>query len=212
MKIQESSHTYKLLYNEIIGELLTVILDEFDECCVRGKEIPFVLEKKFTEYRKKAYVNMSNPRLDRHKLASCICGAIIEINPISGLKGGKIPKRINEIFALYVGLAVIKHYMIYDTLRNLDIPFDTKNKMKMYLIKNFDMSLPSIDDNICDTQEYQKNLSNALHWTHHVCELNDKVCYHYDIWAYAKIFYHLELYNKEKFDIVCKTYLREHMV
>lgn len=194
----ESSTTYRLLFDCIIGEMLSEICKKMENFCVKDRQTPFILGEKFEEYRKRAKVNMSNPRLDRHKLASCICGAIIETKPLCGLNGKKISKRANEILALHVGLAVIKYYMIYDFLQNSNLPTEQIKKAKSYLMKNFDLSLPSIDDNICDTQEYQKNLLNALHWTIHNCTSLKKECYCYDIWAYAKIFYHLELYNTPK--------------
>lgn len=39
-------------------------------------------------------------------------------------------------------------------------------------------------------------MENALFWSHHMCEMLKKECFHFDIWAYAKLFYHLELYNR----------------
>ena len=71
-----------------------------------------------------------------------------------------------------------------------------------YLKENFEMSFPSLNQNVCDTQTYQKNLQNALYWTHSVCGPIRRECFRYDIWAYSKIFYHLELYNKEHFQRV----------
>lgn len=199
----ESSKTYELLFDCIIGGMLSEIFEEKKDYCLRDRQTPFILGENFEKYRKNAEVNMSNPRLDRHKLASCICGAIIETKPLSCLNGKKISGRANEILALHVGLSVIKYYMIYDFLHNLDLSAKQTEQAKAYLMKNFDLSLPSLDDNICDTQEYEKNLLNALHWTIYNCELLKKDCYRYDIWAYAKIFYHLELYNTPKL----KTYM-----
>ena len=195
----ESSKTYELLFNCIIGGMLSAIFEEKKDYCLRDRQTPFILGENFEKYRKNAEVNMSNPRLDRHKLASCICGAIIETKPLSCLKGKKISARANEILALHVGLSVIKYYMIYDFLHNSNFSFsaEQEEQAKAYLMKNFDLSLPSLDDNICDTQEYEKNLLNALHWTIYDCKFK-KDCYRYDIWAYAKIFYHLELYNMPK--------------
>lgn len=208
----QPSNTYKFFFDNIIGELLSQICDRIPGASVRNRSIPFALGEKFEEYRKKAANNMINPRLDRHKLASCICAAIVEIQPIAGLEGVAIPKKINEIFALYVALNVIKYYMMYDLTYGINMPLDVKNDLKAYLRDNFDMKLPSVDENICDTQEYEANLTNALYWTHYKCELTNTNCFHYDIWAYAKIFYHLELYNKPRLDEMYREYLEMNNV
>lgn len=149
---------------------------------------------------------MSGSRLDRHKLASCICGAIIEVRPLSGLNNSKISKEANEILALYVGLSVIKAFMIHDALEK--IPREIKENVRLYLSTNYELGFPSLNDNICDTQEYKKNFSNALFWSHFKCSISNKECYHYDIWAYSKIFYHLEVYNKRNFDEFLQNYLK----
>lgn len=126
------------------------------------------------------------------------------------MQGGKISKRANEIFALHVGLNVIKYYMMYDLTYNLLLPVDVQEQLKSYLKENFNMECPNLEDNICDTQEYEINLLNALHWTHHECKLVNKECYHYDIWAYAKIFYHLELYNIPRLKSMYDEYMESH--
>lgn len=207
------SNTYKFFYDNIIGELFTQIFNNIPNASVMDRSIPFILGKKFEEYREKAANNMANPRLDRHKLASCICGAIIEVQPIVGVNNNPIPQKINEIFALHVALNVIKYYMMYDITDSLDISSSIKNKVKTYLRDNFNMELPSIKENICDTQEYESNLTNALYWTHYYkCEATKTDCFHYDIWAYAKIFYHLELYNKPRLKNMYAEYLNTNCI
>lgn len=205
MKKLQPSNTYKMLFNHIIGELLSQICDRMPNYSVRNQKVFYDLGEKFDEYRCRANGHMSHPRLDRHKLASCICGAIVEIQPIVSATGADESKA-NNLFALHVGLNVIKLYMMYDLLDRLNGSFDSKERLKYYLRDHFDMKMPAIDENICDTQEYQTNLMNALYWTHHKCEFKNKECYHYDIWAYAKIFYHLELYNKPRFERVFEEY------
>lgn len=205
MKSLQPSNTYKMLFNHIIGELLSQICERMPNYSVRNQKVFYELGDKFDEYRRRANGHMSRSRLDRHKLASCICGAIVEIQPIVCVTGGDAQKA-NSLFAICVGLNVIKFYMMYDLLNHLDASSDSKKRLKLYLRDHFDMQMPAIDENICDTQEYQTNLINALYWTHHKCEYKKKECYHYDIWAYAKIFYHLELYNKPRFESVFEEY------
>lgn len=210
MKNTQPSDTYKKLYNYIIADLLLQICIKNHNYCVKyyiGKDIlPIAIWKKFEEYECQASNKMSGSRLDRHKLASCICGAIIETRPLSGLNGFKIPKDANEILALYAGLGVIKAFMMDEVLEKIST--DIKDEVRLYLKNNYELHFPSIDDNICDTQEYQKNLINALLWSHFNCTDSNKECYRYDIWAYSKIFYHLEMHNKSIFDKFLQDYLK----
>ena len=149
---------------------------------------------------------MTKDRLDRHKLASCICGAIVDSKPLVGFNGAKIPKNANEVLALYVGLTVIKFYMMYSSIFSLNLTTDSKSRMLKYLRENFNMNFPDFNENICDEQEYKKNLINSLYWTHHNCSIINSECFCYDIWAYSKIYYHLELYNKPYFDSFLEEY------
>lgn len=197
MKSDQPSDTYKLLYDYIIYDLLFQICSNTDYCVrfVPGeKQIPFQIWDKYEEYRNRALKEMHGTRLDRHKLASCICGAIIEVRPLTSITG-KIRRNANEIFALEVGVNVIKFYMMCELLYKIDNEVYKFNALR-YLKEKFTMRFPSVDKNICDTHDYKTNLHNSLLWSHHNCNIIKKECFHYDIWAYAKIFYHLELYNK----------------
>lgn len=207
------SDTYKFLYCNIIEELLFQICNNnINYCiqhCIGEDEFHIAIWKKFEEYKEKALLNMGSERLDRHKLASCICGAIIEVKPLVGFNGAKIRKNANEVFALYVGLNVIKYYMMYDFIESLNVSSEEKVNIHKYLQNNFDMTFPSSDENICDVQEYKENLINALYWTHNMCDISQKECFHYDIWAYSKLFYHLEKHNEPIMENIYNKYLRE---
>ncbi len=191
------SDTYRKLYYEIIDPLLAEVCDSGLNYCVKdladGLPVPIAIYRKYEKYRNKALNNMHGSRLDRHKLASCICGAIIETGPLVGRRGAKVVKVANEIFALYVGLNVIKAYMVYGFIEREGIASGEKEKLLNYFKESFEMKFP---DNICDTQEYIKNFANALYWSHFTCDITGRECFRYDIWAYSKIFYHLELFNR----------------
>lgn len=207
MKGNQPSETYRRLYRDIIEELVEQICSHNDNYAMRyntdGEKTAVAIWRKFEEYRVKTSQHMSSNRLDRHKLASCICGAIIEVQPLEGYLGAEINKIANEILALHTGLSIVKLYMIDDLAEKLGILPEAGDRMTSYLYKNFSMRLPSLEENICDVQEYERNLLNALYWSHFECPILKKECFRYDVWAYAKIFYHLELYNRKYFD---KTY------
>jgi len=209
MRTDQLSDTYKLLYEHIIGELLSQIFTRSKLYCINNEAIPFIIEEKFEKYKKNASKRMFGTRLDRHKLASCICGAIIEAKPLAGYKGADIPQNANEMFALTVGSNVIKFYMMYDFLHKLDASPEEKYKIREYIKENFIIQYPSLNENICDTHEYKQNIYNALLWSHPICNFTKKECFQYDIWAYSKIFYHLELYNRKYFEDIYKQYIEQ---
>lgn len=151
---------------------------------------------------------MSKDRLDRHKLASCICGAVIDAKPLIGYNGAKIPKNSNEALALYVGLSVIKFYMMHSFICELDLTQKTEEKTLKYLREKYNMRLPGSDEQICDEQAYQTNLINSLYWTHRHCKITNQKCFSYDTWAYSKIFYHIELYNRPYFEKFIQDYIK----
>ncbi len=194
---REPSDIYKSLYLEIIDELFAKICNNSINYSlknqVNGTSVPVAIWEKYDEYNCKVLRYMTSGKLDRHKQASCLCGAIIEVKPLTGYKGAVVLKRANEILALHVGLNVIKMYMMYDFIGQLDISPDEKNEAKEYIKEHFNMQFPG---NICDNQGYEDNFVNALYWCHHECPYK-KECIQYDVWAYSKLFFHLELYNQE---------------
>ena len=70
------------------------------------------------------------------------------------------------------------------------------------------MKFPDYNENICDEQKYEANLLNSLYWTHQKCHITSSECFCYDIWAYLKIYYHLELYNKTRFEAFLQAYIK----
>lgn len=206
MKKYIPSGTFKMLWEQIIEDLLEQACNNNINYCIRYDDIHIRIGKKFEEYRKNALTHMVGNRLDRHKLAACICGAIIEVQPLTGFSGAKIIKNANEIVGLYAGLNIIKFYMIYELVCKEE--YNEKFNLLIYLKKNFDMDSPIIEENICDTKSYRENMANALYRSHHYCNQIKKDCYHFDIWAYSKLFYHLELYNKENLDNIYKNYIK----
>lgn len=206
MKTYRPSDTYYLLYDEIIADLFSQIFTKNKKFCLSSTTVPYKIGEKFEQYRNKTSEHMHGSRLDRHKLASCICGAIIEVKPLIGYGNANIPRNTNEILALSAGANVIKYYMIYDFLNLQSLPDEKKRNAKKYLKEKFDIYFPTLSENICDTHNYRQNFVDALYLSHHVCSITKKECFQYDIWAYSKIFYHLELYNKKYLEDIYKEY------
>lgn len=205
MSSHTPSNTFDKLYQDIISDLLNHIFVKFHDYCV-DRDIQYKLYEKYEKYRRIADEHMESPKLDRHKLASCMCGAIIELQPIRRLSNPQVcPKRANELFALYVGIGIIKYFMIYDVLYKIPSA-EEKLAIKHYLKDHFEIILPNLDDKICDTQEYTENLCNALLWTHTECSYRSSECYRYDIWAYSTIFYHIEAYNKSRLENIINKF------
>lgn len=189
------SETYKRLYHEIIEDIFFQVCSNGINYCIKeqvgGNSVPIAIWLKYEEYREKALREMRGTRLDRHKIASCMCGAILEVQPLVGYNGAQILRNANEAVALYVGLNVVKFYIIQSLLGTIEDSFKQQTA-KMHLRDHVEMQFPP---NICDTNQYRQNLANALYRTHQKCDISRNECFRYDIWAYAEIFYHLERYN-----------------
>lgn len=193
---QSLTKTYMCLYNVIIGELLSEITKGDSRYAIRDRSAKFTIGRKIEEREKLAKEKMSSARLDRHKLASCICGSIIEIKPlVKSKKDIPIKKRANEELALFVGSEVIKLFMIKDLLKKEKLSEEEECAARMYLKDHFTMQFPS--HNVRDRIEYKESLLNSLLWSHFECSTYKKECFPFDMWAYSIIFYHLELYNQE---------------
>lgn len=205
MEKHQLSNTYKRLYKDIIEDLLSQICGSNINYCVRSRGIPVAIGEKFEAYKERALEKMSGGRLDRHKLASCICGAVIEARPLAGYRGAVIVKQANEILALHTGLNVLKFYMVYDFIREQELSDKEKEQLKERILADFQMQFPPLEENICDEQDYEHNLYNALYWTHQTCGRLSEECFRYDIWAYSKIFYELEMRNKQDFLKACRS-------
>lgn len=99
--MSQPSRTYELFYCDIIEELFYQIcggnLNYCVQCRIEGDEPAIAIWKKFETYKAKALENMTGSRLDRHKLPSCICGAIIEAKPLTGNQ-----KPLQELYQEYM--------------------------------------------------------------------------------------------------------------
>ncbi len=117
MNSKKPSDTYKRLYKDIIEDVMYKICIKNTNYAVRpqidGDELHIAIWKKFEEQRARSLTSMTGERIDRHKIASCCCGAILEARPLAPLNGVKDLNSVNEICAILVGLGVIKDYMMY---------------------------------------------------------------------------------------------------
>lgn len=208
MSYKQPSDTYKELYFSIIDLFFKQICDNLSDYCIKSKvnnlPVPLAIYDQYETYKVDALEHMAGDRLDRHKLASCICGAIVEVQPLTGYNNAEIPKTSNETLAFYVGMEVVKYYMIYEIWHDSKSPVYGNDKAKEYITKNFSMQFPS---NICDSQKYDINFANALYWSRQKRgALGDK-CARFDTWAYAKLFFHLELHNRPLIEQAIADYL-----
>lgn len=200
--MNQLSDTFQDIYKNVIGPVITDFLTAEKTFCVKNKQFIYEIGKCYSKYKDSVTNRMSGDRLDRHKLSSCVCAAIIEAKPLITCNGCQIIENANEALGLSAGLGILKHYMIYSLLKESDIAEKQLKNTYHYMMSNFSVTSPPLEENICDLQVYLCNIINALSWTHERCIYKNSECFHYDIWAYATIFYHLEIYNKpllEKF-------------
>lgn len=200
METEQSKDSYRVIYKKIIDPIFDKICNaKPNEYCVKAmvgtKDVPHAIGDSLQYYLDKTQKSMvENDEPDRHKLASCLCGAIVKVRPLNSIN--KREDKINEIAAMYAGLYVIEYYMRYVFVENLPVSEEEKLKILAHFKSDFYIHFP---ESICDEKTYDINFVNALYRSHPRCEVyyGDKECFQFDIWAYSKIFYHLELYNQK---------------
>lgn len=137
-------------------------------------------------YKKQIFNTEDVVLLDRHKVSSCLCGAVLK-NPIFKLNFNKDDRQKykafffypNELFALQVSLECMKTYMISDYTSDLDA--------KRKILYEF----PYFPDKHCDKVDFLTCIIFDLSEINTNCQI-DK--YYFDKGAYAIIFYFLEDY------------------
>ena len=210
----QSNDNHTFLWNNVIRKILFYISEsELNYCINDPHNVRHSICNKIDEYveiTKKAMCkkgeDINKINIDRHKFASCVCGAIIEVRPI-GKKGKQWVRNTNEIVALYAGLIVLQRNMVDDFISTLDISDKDRILMTQFFNENFKIKLPSILENICEKQDYAVGLCTDLSRTYHDCKYKKGICFHFDVFAYSKIFYHIEMKNRWQLNDLYQDYL-----
>ncbi len=203
---EENYKSYENILKRIIAPTITAILKTHSNIGLNYNGIvsehPYnIMRKIFQKYKDETKSFITSKRLDRHKIAACICATILECKPLAGKKDELPPRHdINEVLAAYVGLYLLKAFMIEDRFKNSIDP------CKIHIIKKFGMKFPPLEQNICDQSCYRDNFVRSLNRIPKYCEYKNSYCIQFDVWAYSKIFYHLEKYNIPLFNAFCKEY------
>ena len=210
----QSKDNHVFLWNNVIREVLYCIAHSGLNYCINDPQnVRHSINNKIDEYventkramcKKGEGINKIN--IDRHKFASCVCGAIIAVRPI-GKEGHQWVRNTNEIVALQTGILILQRNMIYDFMSTLDISDEEKVPMAKFFKDNFKMRYPSILEHMCEKQGYAEGLCADLSRTYHNCEYKRGICFHYDVFAYSKIFYHIEMKNRGQLNDLYQDYI-----
>ena len=205
---------YKTIYDHIIGELLEEVKIKGYDIKGEVEELRIPICRKIWDYEKKTKDKMKHGSkeedkvLDRHKLVACLCAAIIEARPIKANI-----RYVNEMLATTVSLGYLRYKMIILMIDEKRCPSEKEDKMREYLRDNYILGYP---DNLSDEEDYRLNMYHDLTETYEQCRYKEKsepelenVCYHFDIFAYAKIFYHLERENRKGLEEMYDAYITE---
>ncbi len=140
------------------------------------------------QYKNNIFSKTDNCLLDRHRVASCICGAFLKtavFNKTALLEEIKKSKKrveagfyyVNEWVAFHAGCRYLSCFMAYDN----------RNKRDVFLniIKNF--------PNLPQTTLVKKGFLNCVLFNlSQVKDENQIGIAHYDLYAYAMFFFNLE--------------------
>lgn len=208
----KDSHTF--LWNDVIRKILYYISESGLNYYINDPQhVRHLISNKIDEYVEMTKKSMckngediSQIHIDRHKFASCVCGAIIEVRPI-GKVGKQWVRNTNELVALQVGIIILQRNIIFDFINTSDVSDEDKVPMTQFFKENFKMQFPSIKENICEKQDYAAGLCADLSRTYHDCKYKKDRCFHFDVFAYSKIFYHLEMKNREQLNDLYQDYI-----
>lgn len=140
------------------------------------------------QYKDNIFSKVDNCLLDRHRVASCICGAFLRtdvfnkadlVNQIKKSKEGVEAGfyYVNEWVAFHAGCRYLSCFMAYDNRNNADICLN--------IINNF----PNLPQPTLVKKGY---LNCILFNLSQVKDKNQIGIEHYDLYAYAMLFFNLE--------------------
>lgn len=140
------------------------------------------------QYKNNIFSKADNCLLDRHRVASCICGAFLKsdvfdktdlVKQIKKYKEGveAVFYYVNELVAFHAGCRYLACFMAYDNMNRPDV---YRN-----IIKNFP-SLPQ-------TTLVKKGFLNCILFNLSQVKDDSQIgLAHYDLYAYAMLFFNLE--------------------
>ncbi|MCL2204553.1 MAG: hypothetical protein FWB88_11520 [Defluviitaleaceae bacterium] len=122
---------------------------------------------------------MNSPRLDRHKMAACMCLAVCKARPFGTLNDTRtsLNQLANEYLALQVSIDILESF-IRDDMVKTNPGYSATPKI----------SFPAP---IQDEKSYESILVSCLHYSHMADNLPHP-------WWLSQVFYFLEVYTREK--------------
>lgn len=210
----QSKDTHTFLWNDVIRKVLYYISESGLNYCINDPQnVRQSIYNKIDEYVEMTKQSMckngediNNIHIDRHKFASCVCGAIIAVRPI-GRVGKQWVRNANEIVALQAGTIILQRNVIYDFIEAKNVSEEDKVPMTQFFKEKFKLNFPSKDENLCEKKDYVEGLCADLSKTYHYCKHKNATCFHYDVFAYSKIFYHIEMKNREQLNDIYQSYM-----
>lgn len=126
-------------------------------------------------------------RLDRHKVAACIAGAILSASPIEGpnIRQGssyKVSYFANETLALFAALGIVKSFIRSDKENVIELDLKTK---EVFLKRGFCFPKPTRDD--------------YLHWL--LFMLQESTNIGFNVLSFSNILYLLEIHSMSQYKI-----------
>lgn len=196
----------KIKFDEL-WERIRLIAHEIKNTCQDGTE---VVESKKDELREEYNLlrigagkvhlrdsvniefSVESTRMDRHKVASCMAGAILKVGILSqpkniDPKGRKmISYFANETLAAFSGLAIVKAFIRADKNNEIGYSNEILEKKDKFLEEGFIFPSPTQDD--------------FLPWL--IYAFSDSKNTKYNVMAFSNIFYLLEAYTFSQIEAV----------
>lgn len=187
---------------EQIGNAAQDIVNTYPEVIVFNSQKKDYIEYEYEKFKsfckEKHMVSPSESdealRIDRHKIASCIAGAILSTKPLEYVKlnnGESMPRILylaNETLAFFSALAIVKSFIRADTSNMAQLDSELK---KEFLKNGFIFPHPAHDD--------------YLPWVLYLLQEGSKIGF--NVLSFSNILYLLETYTFAQLEI---AHLKEY--
>jgi len=193
----------KKLFDKIFDEEIYTIIHELDKnnAMIKIKDLNNCKIEIFKEYqdlnrqyKEHVFSKTEQCLLDRHKVASCICGAFLRVSVldksklVDQIKKEKQPVEaifyyVNEFVAFYAGCRYLSFFMACDKSDNI------------LLVKDILKEFPRMPQ----TSKSKKGFWNCVLFN--LSQIKDETqigLAHYDLYVYAMLFFYLEEFFYEK--------------
>lgn len=159
-EIHPDRDSYEQIWNDIIDKEISKHRKQFGNCITVGSSAKEEIWDKYVEfnrYCKINYMEISDDKIDRHKVAACYMLAILYVAPIKfnrKIDGVSPHLALNEVLAITVGLSIVRTFYITSAKKENDSD-----------AKKFEQGIILPDEKYVNHGDYITNYAHELYFS-----------------------------------------------